>query len=217
MDEPPRKADGFGAYYAATESGAPRATLLRALDAFAAEPAPSAPRLALDLGCGTGRDTVEMLRRGWRVLAIDSEPEAIAGLCARPEAAAHAARLETKTARFEDTDLPAADLVNSSFALPLCAPEAFPRLWEKIVGALSPGGRFAGQFYGPRDTWAKREPPITIHDGAALAALFRRFDLAWMMEEETDAVTPRGQPKHWHVFHVVARKLPDQPAPSARR
>jgi hypothetical protein len=25
-------------------------------------------------------------------------------------------------------------------------------------------------------------------------------------EEETDAVTPRGQTKHWHIFHVVARK-----------
>ena len=27
-------------------------------------------------------------------------------------------------------------------------------------------------------------------------------------EEESDAVTPRGKPKHWHIFHVVARRRP---------
>ena len=25
-------------------------------------------------------------------------------------------------------------------------------------------------------------------------------------EEEDDSVTPRGTPKHWHIFHIVARK-----------
>jgi hypothetical protein len=25
-------------------------------------------------------------------------------------------------------------------------------------------------------------------------------------EEEADGVTPRGNPKHWHIFHIVARK-----------
>ena len=217
MGDPPAKPQDFGAYYAATDAGAPWATLLRALDAFAAETAGRLPRVALDLGCGTGRDTVELLRRGWRVLAIDSQAEAIAGLRAKPEAAAHAARLETRIARFEDIDMPPADLVNSSFALPLCAPAAFPALWDRIRHALPVSGRFAGQFYGPRDTWAKREPPIMIHDRTAIDTLFSGFAIEWIEEEETDAVTPRGQPKHWHIFHVVARKLADQPAPSARR
>jgi hypothetical protein len=25
-------------------------------------------------------------------------------------------------------------------------------------------------------------------------------------EEETDTVTPRGTEKHWHLFHIVARR-----------
>ena len=25
-------------------------------------------------------------------------------------------------------------------------------------------------------------------------------------EEEDDSVTPRGTPKHWHIYHIVARK-----------
>jgi len=34
----------------------------------------------LDLGCGTGPETLALLRAGWTVDAVDSEPEAIARL-----------------------------------------------------------------------------------------------------------------------------------------
>src|SRR6266480_3626651 len=50
----------------------PRETLLFALDRFDAEAGAEVGGLfAVDLGCGTGRDSIELLRRGWRVLAID--------------------------------------------------------------------------------------------------------------------------------------------------
>src|SRR6266540_4136628 len=55
----------------------PRETLLFALERFDAEAGATARGLfAVDLGCGTGRDSAELLRRGWRVLAIDAEAEA---------------------------------------------------------------------------------------------------------------------------------------------
>ena len=63
-------------YYDATRDE-PRETLLLALEKFDAE---SSTGLAVDLGCGTGRDTAELLRRGWSVLAIDSGEEGIARL-----------------------------------------------------------------------------------------------------------------------------------------
>ena len=61
-------------YYAAAGE-APRQTLLQALDSLRGSDGP--PATAVDLGCGTGRDTLELLRRGWRVLAIDAEGAAI--------------------------------------------------------------------------------------------------------------------------------------------
>lgn len=191
----------WSAYYEKTGRRPPRETLIRALDAFDREP--GRRRRAVDLGSGTGRDIVEMLRRGWTVLAIDAEPAAIEQLAARDDLPP-TGRLETGIGRFEALDWPVVDLVNSSFALPLCPPEAFPGVWSRIAGSLDPGGRFAGQLYGDRDEWFG-DPSITFHSASEVDALLGGFDVEYLREEEDDSVTPRGQPKHWHIFHIVAR------------
>jgi SAM-dependent methyltransferase len=203
-------------YYQRTGERPPRETLLSALDR-GADAAPGARR-AVDLGCGTGRDTVELLRRGWAVLAIDAEPEAIAGLRERPDLPPDA-RLETRVARFEETDWPASDLVNASFALPLCPPATFAGLWQRLVASLKPGGRFAGQLYGDRDSWAG-QPGMTFLTRPQAEALLAPLEVELFREEESDGVTPAGDAKHWHIFHIVARKpqaLSDVPEPTDRR
>src|SRR5436305_1458940 len=48
------------------------------------------PGDALDLGCGAGRDTRYLLAHGWRVTAVDSEPEAISLLTESPQRNLHA-------------------------------------------------------------------------------------------------------------------------------
>ena len=60
-------------YYDEHEGREPREMLLEVVDAFGA----GEERSAVDLGCGSGIDTLAMLRRGWRVFAIDAEEEAI--------------------------------------------------------------------------------------------------------------------------------------------
>ncbi|HEV8228404.1 MAG TPA: class I SAM-dependent methyltransferase, partial [Candidatus Limnocylindria bacterium] len=105
-------------YYDAVAQQPPRRTLVFALDRFDAEP-PRASRLAVDLGAGSGTDTGELLRRGWRVLAIDSDPAGIARLRAR---VGDDERLATRIGKFEDERWPSADLVNASFSLFFCSP-----------------------------------------------------------------------------------------------
>ena len=188
-------------YYERTSGRPPRRTLLLALEHFGGD---GDGRGAVDLGCGDGRDTVELLRRGWSVVAIDAEPAAIARLEARPDLPKDAA-LTTRVARFEDAGWPAVDLVNASFALPLCPRERFGALWARIVQSLRPGGRFAGQLFGERDEWAG-EPGITHLSRAEVAQLLDGFAIELFEEEETDTATPYGKPKHWHLFHLVARK-----------
>ncbi len=190
----------FRAYHDAAAGRPPRPTLLRALAGFEAE---GRCGFAVDLGAGEGRDSVALLERGWAVLAIDSDAAALARLRARRDLP-RAARLTTLAASFIEARWPSADLVNASFALPLCPPERFGDLWARLRASLRPGGRFAGQLYGERDGWAGR-PGLTVHSRDAVRALLAGWTIELFDEEETDAVTPRGADKHWHIFHVVAR------------
>jgi SAM-dependent methyltransferase len=183
-------------YYDASNDE-PRETLLYALERFGDRPG----RLAVDLGCGAGRDAAELLRRGWHVLAIDSEEEGLERLRARPESGP---ALETRRARLEEAKWPTADLVNSSFALPFCAPDRFPEVWARVFASLPPGGRFSGQLFGDRDEWAA--DGLTVHTRAEAEALLADFELERFDEVEEDGRTALGAEKHWHIFHVVARK-----------
>jgi membrane dipeptidase len=174
-----------------------RPTLLAAAERFAE------PGLAVDLGAGTGRDTLELLRRGWRVVAIDAEREAVDKIVqlAGPDAS----RLEAVVGRYESTGWPACDLLNASYAIPFCPPEQFPAVWARIVDSIAPGGRFSGQFFGPNDDWARTG--LLIHSRAELEQLLEPFEIESLIEEDADGTTTVGVTKHWHLFHVVARKL----------
>lgn len=205
MNETARLPRDWAAYYAKTGERPPRDTLLFALDRFDAEGGDNRQRLAVDLGAGGGRDAIELLRRGWRVLAIDAASESATAIKGRADLPPDA-QLETRTARFEDADWPVCDLVNSSFALPICAPRDFPAVWDRIRDSLKPGGRFAGQLYGDRDSWAGQRENMTFHARADVELLLAGFEVEYQEEEEDDSTTPRGEAKHWHVFHIVARK-----------
>ncbi|MGM3423662.1 class I SAM-dependent methyltransferase [Pseudomonas benzopyrenica] len=185
-------------YYTATAAGGPRDTLLQSLSSWS-----SPPGLALDLGCGTGRDTLVLLEQGWQVLALDAEPEALSALRERTPALLRG-RLETRQARFETVTLPRCDLLNSSFALPFCEPAHFPALWNGITAAVRSGGLFCGQLFGERDSWASKG--VTVVDAAALRRLLQDWDVLLHREEEEDGHTAVGRPKHWHIHHLVLQR-----------
>lgn len=160
-------------------------------------------RVAIDLGCGDGKEALVLLERGWTVLAVDGAPEGIARLvdAVPPD---DAGRLTTKIAAYADVELPEADLVYAGFSLPFCDPGDFPGLWKGVVAAIRPKGVFAGNFFGPRDTWFGT-PDMTFHSREEVEGLFAGFDVVSLREEEEDGHAASG-PKHWHVFHVIARK-----------
>jgi len=203
-------------YYEAVKGRPPRDTLRFALDRFdlptdrqmdfQRNPTEQPRRLkAIDLGCGDGRDTIEILRRGWQVLAIDGSTEAIDRLVQRPDI--DLKHLTTQVQAFESLTLPpnTVDLVNASFCLPFCAANHFTTFWETIVTALRSGGRFSGQLYGDRDSWRKYSN-LCFHNYAEVQVLLTPFDLEWFNEEEHPGTTPLGEERYWHIFHIVARK-----------
>ncbi len=201
----PDRAEDWRVYYQRTGGRPPRETLLRALARFEAENPVGWVGRAVDLGCGGGRDTIEILRRGWSVLAIDAQASAIETLMGRPELVEFGVEPDTQVARMEQALWPGSDLVNSSFALPLCPQVDFPGLWQRIHDGLTPGGRFSGQLYGDRDQWAG-DPSNSHFTLSEARDLLRAYDIELFREEETDSVTPRRTAKHWHIYHIVARK-----------
>jgi tellurite methyltransferase len=189
-------------YFGAVLGKPARETLLDALARFEKEPA-AGERFAIDLGCGEGRDTLELLGRGWRVLAVDLMPEAFEHLLARVPAG-QAPRLRTLVGRFEEIELPACDLLNASFALPFCEPDRFGAVWDKVAGSVRTGGRFAGQLFGDRDDWVRCGDRCHF-PRPQVERMFRDFVLEHFREEEKDEADGRGG-KHWHIYHIVARK-----------
>ena len=91
----PETTPEWTSYYEAVDGREPRELLIEALDALGDVGS------AIDLGCGDGTETAELLRRGWGVLAIDAEPDGIRRLRRRVPVA-DAARLEARVGRFED-------------------------------------------------------------------------------------------------------------------
>src|SRR5947207_15678565 len=88
----PETTPEWTSYYEAVDGRAPRELLIEALDALGDVGS------AIDLGCGDGTETAELLRRGWRVLAIDAEADGIRRLRRRVPVA-DAARLEARVGR----------------------------------------------------------------------------------------------------------------------
>ena len=198
-------------YFDAVGNAGPRETLVQAADRFDAERGrpidPADTPLAIDFGCGTGRDTIELLKRGWRVLALDGEQEALNRLLRRPELQALRAsdRLKCRLATFEDAVFPSCTLFNASYTLPFCPPGCFDGLWRKIVDAIEPGGRFAGQLFGEEDDWATLSDR-THHRREDLDALFRGFQIEWLKTDLYGPDPESAYPKRWHIYHIVARK-----------
>ncbi|MSO31133.1 MAG: class I SAM-dependent methyltransferase [Acidobacteria bacterium] len=196
------EANDWPGYFGAVLGKGARETLVAALESFAREGFSGG--LAVDIAAGEGRDTLELLKQGWRVVATDGHPDAFSHLWPRvPEALKP--HLTTVEANFAEMAVPQCDLVNASFALPFCEPWHFPALWSRIVAAIRPGGRFAGQFFGKRDSWASL-PDRMHHSRDEVVTLLEGFEIEMMNEEEKDDPPDGRNPKHWQLFHVVARK-----------
>ena len=190
-------------YYQKIQGRAPRPLLMEVLNLFDRD-APQNSRDAIDLGCGDGTETIALLGRGWKVLAIDGEPASIKRLLEKLPGNGHP-HLQTRIAKFEELVLPLADLIHASFSLPFCQPAYFDAFWEKIVNAVKPGGRFAGQLFGVNDSWAN-ETDMTFHTSEQVREMMRKFEVESFVELEEDGQAASG-PKHWHLFTVIVKKI----------
>lgn len=183
----------------------PRESVLKALEIFESENKSKKKLFAADIGCGHGTDTIELLRRGWKVHAIDKERTGLTILKKSIDAKLKK-NLITSRQEFETIKLDKYDLVNAGYSIPFCRPENFEELWNKIMKSIKKGGRFSGNLFGEKDTWTDN-PFMNYHTKENAIKLFRGFELEFFAEKDEDGVTTSGDTKHWHVFSIVAKKL----------
>ena len=198
--------DYWARYYAVTVDRPPWDTVKLAIGLFAADDADHPrPRFAVDLGCGAGRDTRELLRAGWRVLAVDRERGAIETLEAATPPEMRAA-LETCVADLATVDVPACDLVNASLSLPFLAADQFWRTWNRVLAALQVDGRVAAMLFGDRDG-SSTDPSMTCSPPQRVRASLSSFEVEHWIDREEDTQTALGEPHHFHMVELVARRV----------
>ena len=196
--------DYWARYYGVTADRPAWGTVRLAIERFAGEPQVH-PRFAVDLGCGAGRDTRELLNAGWRVLAIDRENAAIAAVEAAIPSQMRAA-LETRVADLAVVKVPSCDLVNASLSLPFLPTDAFWETWQRILAALPVSGRFAAMLFGDHDELAT-DPSMTCPPPAEIRASLGPFDIEHWTDREEDSQTALGEPHHFHLVELVARRV----------
>jgi hypothetical protein len=64
----------------------------------------------------------------------------------------------------------------------------------------------AVDLFGDRDSWAGGDNTMTFHSRGDVDQLLASLDTIDVIEEEKDGPAFSG-PKHWHVFHVFARRI----------
>jgi SAM-dependent methyltransferase len=193
--------DSWVAFFDGTEDRGPRPLLTEVLQL--AGP-PREGGVALELGCGSGIETLALLAAGWRVVAMDASPEGVRRTVERAGSAGLGEALTAEVATFETYRPPAADLVYAGVSLPFCGPGAFPRVWADLRRTLRPGGLLGVHLFGINDTWAG-EAEMNFHTRADVERLVAGLEVLRLDETEEDGGSFLG-PKHWHVFEMVARR-----------
>jgi tellurite methyltransferase len=197
QSEQPR-AERFARYIEARRFDPPRPLLVKA--AALARP----KEHALDGGAGALNATKYLLSTGFaHVTALDAAPRA-------QQVAAELAeeRVTFVPSRFEDFDFPAEryDLVNAEFSLPFINRGDFAATFTRLLRSVKLGGIFTGQLFGPNDSWNVENSGMSFHTRGEAEAFFADFELVHFEEEDHPGTTKLGEPKHWHIFHIIARR-----------
>lgn len=177
-----------------------RPTVSAALEALGA----GQGRQAVDLGCGSGNDTVHMLDAGFKVLAIDASEDGLQRLQDRRTTPV----LQVSQSMFNQADWPQNIWTNAGFALPFCIDEIFQDVWHRIFENLEGGGVFSGQLFGLEDSWNGKVSDMNFHSADDVQKLISPHEVLLLDEETGNGKDAVGRPKYWQIFHIVLRKNP---------
>ncbi len=155
---------------------------------------------AIDLGCGSGNETVYMIKNGIKVLAIDRQlnQDFILNRLSDNEKK----MISFKESSFEDVELPKTKLLTAFFSIPFCNPNNFDELWTKIYNSIEDNGYFVGQLFGDRDAWNVVES-INTFSIDKVKEYLKNYNIIKL--EEIEYVRENDN-KKWHFYDIIAQK-----------
>jgi tellurite methyltransferase len=183
-------------YFEKTKNGNPRENLVRAIDLFQKE---NFKGVCLDIGSGAGNDIHFLLENGWKVLAFDPEVESQRII---QERFPNQSNLQFSRASFKEILWEMVDLINCSYVLPFCEKEYFDTLMQNIITHVKPGGRFAGNFFGPRHEWNH----LNLVSKEKTLSYFSSFEIEFINEIAEDKISALGEEIFFHNIDVVGKK-----------
>jgi len=154
---------------------------------------------ALDLGAGALVASKYLLSLGFEVTAVDIEQfkETIIDDKFR------FIQSNFKEYEFSESNF---DLITAQFSLPFNGTIGFDTLWENIISSLTPGGIFTGQLFGLNDEWNVPDSKLVFHSRQQVEYLLSGMEILKLEEIDKDGKLANGYPKHWHIFHIIARR-----------
>lgn len=158
---------------------------------------------AIDLGCGSGNETVYMVKNGINVLAIDRQlnQDFILNRLSDSEKQL----VSFKESSFEDVELPKTNLLTAFFSIPFCNPDNFDELWNKIYNSIEDNGYFVGQFLGDRDAWNAVDS-INTFPIDKVKEYLKKYIIIKLEEVE---YVRKSDNKKWHFYDIIAQKKVD--------
>ena len=155
---------------------------------------------AIDLGTGSGNETVYMAKKGINVIAIDrqlNEKFILDRLNDKQKE-----KVTFQQQEFENIKLEKVDVITAFFSIPFCNPKYFNELWDKIYNSINEDGYFVGQLFGDRDDW-KDAPLINIFTIEQVKEYLKKYEIIKL--EEVEYVRKMDN-KKWHYYNIIAKK-----------
>ena len=155
---------------------------------------------AVDLGCGSGNETVHMVKKGIKVLAIDRQLNKDFILDRLSENEKELISFEECS--FEKVKLPKTELLAAFFSIPFCNPYNFDDLWDEIYNSIEDGGYFVGQLFGDRDAWNVVDT-INTFPIEKVKEYLKNYNIIKLEEVE---FIRKSDNKKWHFYDIIAQK-----------
>lgn len=193
----------FRKAYETGRHGWPSAGATPQVAALLAKLGPGRGRAALDLGCGEGRHTVLLARRGWEATGLDYDAGALAG-------AKSALRKAGLTARLVRGEALALEFPDGAFDLVLdygCFHHVVSRDWGRyrrgVARVLKPGGHLILSVFSTKfrhHPGERRTRPWLVHRGH-YDRFFSRGEVGRILRESFDTRASLEQHDGLDGFH----------------